>query len=372
MKTLTASGLYFNVSKYVAIILSMLVLSCKKVDNSLHAIKLANSSQKTVSDILFNAAPESNSKINQLSADKKVKRTLTPVNSGGQLKFNKYILVETDSNEDVLKITKIVSKTKIDESINLFSLPLADDGTVRYYDASTNKNLSSKILMKTKDTKVTKESVASDLKDGETSNLAPVCTNGICIDHWWVIYDLNTGQIYSIEYVGSDCYEGYCDSGTGGGGGGEPTPPTCEQLTAVAQAIADDTYPYSDLKFITENSTTPIRRQYTYQWICLINYGGWGLLSTERGEHKKVNPRDDKSWQWVSLTHANVVKEGLSIGGSVDHSETATSTVGLYNAGMTLAINLKFNIACVPAATIEKNYVSQRIFNVNEAPATPY
>lgn len=372
MKTATTLKFFVHASKYLAFLLGILILGCKKVDNNIPAHESTNTTQRTVAEVLFNAAPEANSKITQLSADKKVKRTLTPVSIDGSLKFYKYILVETGSEGDILKINRLVSKTKINESSNLFSLPLTGDGRLSYYDANIKKNLSSKVLMKTKGTRVTKESVANDLKEGETSNLAPVCTNGICIDHWWVIYDTSTGQIYSIEYVGSDCYEGYCDSGTGGGGGGGPTPPTCEQLTAVAQAIADDTYAYSDLKFITENATTPTTRQYTYQWICLINYGGWGLLSTERGVHKKVNPRDDKLWQWVSLTHVNVVKEGLSIGGSVDHSEAATSTVGLYNAGMTLAINLKFNIACVPTATIEKNFTSQRIFNVNETPATPY
>lgn len=369
MKNSTTAKLFVRISKCLALVFFIALVGCKKVNNNLLVAKPINNGQKSVADVLFSAAPDSDLKITQLSPDKESQRILVPINEKCNLKLYKYILMELGSEGDNLKIGRLLSKTKIDKDKDLFSLPLAKDGSLNYYDANASKNARSKVLMKTKDTKMTLESAASDLKDETGSNLAPICTNGYCIDHWWVIYDTNTGQIYSIEYLGSDCYGGQCSGpgGGGGGAGGYPTP-TCEQLTAVAEAIADDTYPTSNLKFIRESNVTSETREYTYQWICLINYGGWGLLSTEKGKHKIVNRR----WQWESLTHVNVVKEGLTIGGSVDHTEVATPTMGIYNSGMTLAIHLKFNIACVPIASIERNYTSQHIFNVNDEPANPY
>lgn len=369
MKTSTTPKLLFYITKWLPFVFFTVIVGCKKVKNDFLIERAASTVQKSVADVLFSTAPDSELKITQLSSDKKSQRILIPINDNGSLKLFKYILMELSSEGNMFKIERVLTKTKIDKDDNLFNLPLANDGSLNYYDANASGNTSSKLLMKTKDTEVTFESVNNDLKDETSSNLAPICTGGYCIDHWWVIYDINTGQIYSIEYLGSDCYEGQCNGpGGGGGGSGGYPPPTCEQLTAVAGAIADNTYPASNLKFITESNVTAETREYTYQWICLINYGGWGLLSTEKGVHKKVNNR----WQWESLTHVNVVKEGLTIGGSVEHTEVATPTIGIYNSGMTLAINLKFNIACVPAASIERNKTSQRIFNINEAPAIPY
>lgn len=373
MRTPATLKLFVNTANCLAFIFLLALFGCKKANNDLPVDGPANAAQKSIADVLFAADPAPDSKITQLSADKKVQRILTPITGNGNLKLFKYILIELGGEGNVLKIGRLLSKTKIDEANNLFSLPLANDGSLNYFDANASEHSGSKILMKTKGTKVTSESVADDFKDETASNYAPVCTGGYCIDHWWVTYDTNTGQIYTIEYLGSDCYEGQCNgSGGGGGGGGSTPPPTCAELTAVTEAMANQTYPASDLRVITESNLTPETRQYTYQWICLINYGGWGLLSTEKGVHKKVALHGPTAWEWVSLTHVNVVKEGLTIGGSVEHSEVATPEVGKYNAGMTLAINLKFNVACVPIATIEKNHTAQRIFNVNEAPASQY
>lgn len=358
----------------LAVIFLIILFGCKKASNELQDNGLDKTVQKTVADVLFAAAPEPDLKITQLSPDKKVQRILTPVTGNESLKLFKYILIELNGEGNSFKIGKLLSKTKIDGDNNLFSLPLANDGSLNYFDVNAPENTSSKVLLKSRGAKVTFKSVADDLGDGPTSNYVVIgCGTGYCIDHWWVTYNAETGEILSIEYIGSDCYEVMCtEGGGGGGGGGGPTQPTCEQLIEVAEILANETYPESELRFITLWNTTPEIREYTYQWICLINYGGWGLLSTERGKHKRVALHGDNAWQWVSLTHVNVVKEGMTIGGSVEHSEVATPTVGIYNAGMTLAIHLVFKVACVPIVSIEKNYTSQRIFNINEGPAIPY
>ncbi len=240
MKTSVTLKLLACTTMCLAFIFLIALFGCKKSNNDVQVDESTKVIQKSVADVLFAAAPGSDSKITQLSPDKKLQRILTPIISNGNLKLFKYILTEMDGEGNVFRIGRLLSKTKIDGDENLFSLPLAHDRSLNYFDANASKNTRSKVLMKTKGTKLTTETVADDLEDEIGSNLAPICTGGYCIDHWWITWDSQTGQIYSIEYEGSDCYEEHCSGGGGGGGGdGNGGGNGCNLTPTEAQVLLD-------------------------------------------------------------------------------------------------------------------------------------
>lgn len=253
MRTSTPLKLFMSATRLLVFSTIIFLAGCKKADMNTQDKKLENTVIKSVAELMFSSSPVADLKITQLSADKKVKRVLVPLENKNNLKVYKYILMEQHTDGNAFVIGKLLSKTKINNKNNLFNLPLASDGSLNYFDANAPQNAVSKILMKAKGTKITSKSVANDLTEGSNSNyVVIVCGDGYCIDHWWITYDENTGEILSVEYIGSDCYETHCSEGGGGGGGTGGSTGGCNLTETEAETLLDLTESQSDEGVISQ------------------------------------------------------------------------------------------------------------------------
>jgi hypothetical protein len=92
-----------------------------------------------------------------------------------------------------------------------------------------------------------------------------------------------------------------------------PAPDPCEDVSCEANGdnLINGTRSASIELGETTLSETIEKRTKIYEWICLVNYGGWGLISREKGVHKKVDDPDPaRQWEWETLEHVSLDKYG--------------------------------------------------------------
>ncbi len=167
-----------------------------------------------------------------------------------------------------------------------------------------------------------------------------------CTSYYLMVTDEN-GQIINVTYLFSHCE----DQEPGGGGGGfTPASENCNDQLTQFKAFIDATHGVTDAQpqSWTQLMQQERMRKRSYQWVALINYAGFGLLATAIGtqEYVPTKSKDVPDWEWVSLVHHSLDKYGTTIGGTVDYSATAISTIGRYWAGIELSITLKWHLIC--------------------------
>jgi hypothetical protein len=214
--------------------------------------------------------------------------------------------------------------------------------------------------------------------------LPEVCcyTKKVCVSIW---YDDSGGGII----VGGGTGGGPHGGGNPGGNPGNctptqstwysdaPAPDPCQDVSCdqAAYNLINGTSAVSIDLSETTISETQEERTKVYEWICLVNYGGWRVVSTEKGVHKKINDLDpNKQWEWVSLEHQGIDKKGVTIGGSVEVTcPSNTPTLGIYNAVMDLKLNIVYSAVCKGSPlTIEDTKRAQKLFNMRTAPISGY
>lgn len=148
----------------------------------------------------------------------------------------------------------------------------------------------------------------------------------------------------------------------GDGGGGEDPEECNNALTDLVGSIQDASGP---TEVTLELDGQEIRKK-DYKW--KLAQGGFNtglaFYSHETGTHKKVNGQ----WRWDALEHKGISRTGVIIGGSVTCDlNSATPTIGIYNAGLALDVTFTFSLVCQGfpiSSTIDKHY--ERYFNVND------
>jgi hypothetical protein len=176
--------------------------------------------------------------------------------------------------------------------------------------------------------------------------------NQSCID-WYlttIVYDdLGNVLFYDEVFLFSSCTDIFGNGGGGGVGSSVPdNDPNCSNIQNSLEAVVVS----QELSSMT-TETSSTNRKKIYEWMFLKNaYNMWDYVSREEGVHKKVG----NEWQWESLTHLNEAKNGLTIGVAISVTDvSASSTVGIYNAGMTLYFQYTRSAVCkgTPVAVSE-------------------
>jgi hypothetical protein len=362
------------------LLFAMLMGGCKKTDVTKPgtAPEAKPVLAKTVKDVVFSGQPDIGSRIVQLSADGQKQRTLVPLNTKNAT-LHKYLLVETQPGKKTRVQTYVIAKTQLTSRDNLFDIAFASEG-ITAYERRSRDNTANRLLLKHEKRELNLNGKIGDaLKGNETSPTYPVFENGgFCIDHWWVTFNSETGQIISIEYLGSDCY-GCAATGTcGGGGGGGGNPGNIDSLLVASFIqMANATTIDNTMKSITTLWEAGGIRSRKYTWRCVTNPAGWNVFSEEHSVEEKqpVGPGqpDPKLWYFQSLTHANVYKLGMSLGGTVDvDSHTGLCTyLGNTNANMSVTVVLKFSIAGLNPFSWNNIYPSSIICSINPYPGGP-
>ena len=282
---------------------TLILFSCKKADlSNSHVIpetKLI--STKTVKQITFSGQPDLRNSIVQKSPDKKLQRFLIPLKTGTTT-LHKYLLIEQNSVQHLQTRTFLISKKELTQKADLFSIPFSKDG-VTAYDIDCKNGTSNKLLLKHKD----KELNLNDIIDNanftnETVSNYAEPSGGYCIDHWWVTYDTETGEIISLVYLGYDCY-GCAATNTctpSGGGGGTPT---SEDSAALLLAVSDEYDGVHDGDFYMFTPKTFMVPTYTSSTSPSTNQFNWPIVNAD---YYKVNCKTTTSYYFVPLRSVHV------------------------------------------------------------------
>lgn len=181
--------------------------------------------------------------------------------------------------------------------------------------------------------------------------------------HWYLIgfwYDLQTGQVVDYEIL--DEWDECTDpGGPPAGYGTDPTPPAdnppqqcIDQNQAALDDVVNSATTDNETVSVEVSTINDITKNKNPTWVILK--GGinpWKLKSTELEVVKLVDVATNK-WQWESLVHGSIFKEGFVIGGEVAiESQTGTPsfTAGTQNilyAGMSLDFTVKYTATPIP------------------------
>ena len=145
----------------------------------------------------------------------------------------------------------------------------------------------------------------------------------ICIDWYWILYDMRTGEILSEVYVFST---GNCSFG-----GGSPFIPapsaTCYEEQEVSFYFeVDNAGPVSAALNAETVNIDGFTKFKNLSWKCFSGAGGgWWLVSKEIGKVRLVDPPAN-TWAWVSLTHGSIVMHGSTPPGTAVAYTQGTGT----------------------------------------------
>jgi protein-arginine kinase activator protein McsA len=178
---------------------------------------------------------------------------------------------------------------------------------------------------------------------------APPPTDGVCIDWYWTVYDLNTQQVYSEIYIGS--------TGACGGAGGPSTPEMQSCQDEFSQQVSNfdnekdgaTEVDNSNTGFTVGESTEPMTKPWSSDWTCLNAPGGWSLISHEIGEVRRIN-WNAHPWAFNSITHNEITMNGSTLPGvavsfSKGAGQCSVTTQTMANTDVTAAgMELKFSV----------------------------
>ncbi|WP_281631740.1 hypothetical protein [Flavobacterium luteolum] len=236
-----------------------------------------------------------------------------------------------------------------DEKFNFYNIKTDFEGTV------TVLNIDDKIDSYST---ISKKSITS------TSNKTKL-EEQVCL---YLVKTYDDGSFDVIYLISCPDQGGGGDNGGGSGGYGDnpnPEPTPCEESM---EELINSSYPTSEFLESTikeENNTT---RRKNYKWV-IFTGPGYTLNSSETGIHQKVtNSNPSLQWQWVSLTHNTIYKEGVVAGGEISNTLIyAQPTIGQYNSIMDLNYNVIFSSTlCGKPVSKEHNYSAVHNFNIND------
>lgn len=136
----------------------------------------------------------------------------------------RYLLLETDKQGKILTTAHIISRTVIPD-IDLFSLSIQKD-IILFYDYTLYPNLRQQASPVKQ--KLIAKIGGQDFESNTPISRAPLPCDAptYCVDWYWIIYNADTGEIISTEYLyttcTSDCNDDPIDDEGSGGNGDSP------------------------------------------------------------------------------------------------------------------------------------------------------
>lgn len=114
----------------------------------------------------------------------------------------------------------------------------------------------------------------------------------------------------------------------------------CDDPSASASVSSDGL----SISTISAMSNT---RTKLYQWIIYKHdYDLWRFVSTEKGVHKKVIRNGVSEWQWESLTHVSIDRDGWYALASFTVTAVDVVSLGMYYTGIQLACTAHWSFLC--------------------------
>lgn len=156
------------------------------------------------------------------------------------------------------------------------------------------------------------------------------------------LYDIQTGQILRVDILNqwNECSgDPY---GEAAGAGQIDCISNCATVMADGSTASDDEYAGEP------TSIDAFQKNVPKKWICHRGFP-WILSSREAGVIRLVNPATNQ-WEWQSLTHVDIVKTGITIGGTVSPNAglgTPSFAAGSPNV-LIAAMDLDYDITYTP------------------------
>jgi len=178
--------------------------------------------------------------------------------------------------------------------------------------------------------------------DGNTSNTAP--ENCYIIDHWWVVWDQTTGQIYSIEHEGSTeiCTGGGGGNGNGGGNGCSMTEGEADNALNAISVYPE--YLVSHQQGSTSTDQNGVKRKpknSKWKFLSLTLFPGYTPEYSANFTGVISQQTNTDPWKWEQFSYSSTYQTGGTIPQCFDvHMNT---TVSAAIAGDNLSANATLN-----------------------------
>lgn len=227
------------------------------------------------------------------------------LNEDGEVTNSEYVFIRVNENTTGMTLPEILAayvdvfeNENIPESLELSMLKFNMDGVRIFSKHIENGEFTD-----------TDEQIKSVEKAPMEAGLE------FCVDHWWVIYV--NGQVYSIEYTGSDCYCYGCNQNGGGGGSGTTGTLTCDVQASQFVNAGHATNGYISRQLISQTSTT---EAVSYHWK-IYDAFTWFLSSIEDANIEKFyhivpGGTDYITREFTSFSHRTIYQQGINFGGT--------------------------------------------------------
>jgi len=195
----------------------------------------------------------------------------------------------------------------------------------------------------------------------------------VCVDHWWVTYVEETGEVLGIEYLGSDCYN-FESQGGGGTNGNTPQNTnscniTCEQATEALNSLSGILTPeehssQGGSQYIGADGRIRMPKNPVQGLVSLTILPGYephyaayfkGIVYKER--------KEDQNWKWESCVYNYSTQDGGSLPPCFEISKTIN--VGdcvISPDGLTVSVSINFQFivtfTCLGVGIQSANYTS--------------
>jgi len=227
--------------------------------------------------------------------------------------------------------------------------------SVNFYDQNykteTSFQVNSGAWSQAKTVFVNKKGITTRRRIASTMNqrtTCQTCTTWYLVGFW---YDTQTGQVVDYEILDQwdECTDNNPPPGYGDGSGDGGIDYDClNDCLNSANNITGQVV--SETEGFDVNTVDAITKNKNPKWKILTNLT-WSLHSQEYGVVKLVDPQTNK-WQWESLTHGPITKQGFTLGGTVTYTQgvgTPSFTAGTQNvlyAGMSLNFDVTYSPGC--------------------------
>lgn len=223
------------------------------------------------------------------------------------------------------------------------------DANYSYLGSFKTKNgkwSGAKIHLNNKKGATTKKRIASTMNQRTSCQ---TCTTWYLVGFW---YDMQTGQVVDYEILNQweECIDNNPPPVYGDGNDPGVDYDCLNNCINSANELSNGVQVASETINIDVNSIDAITKNKNPKWRILKNVT-WSLNSQEYGVVKLVDVQTNK-WQWESLSHGPITKEGFTLGGTISFTQgvgTPSFTGGTQNilyAGMSLNFEVTYSPVC--------------------------
>lgn len=311
---------------------------------------------------------ELNVKDKTIAESNGLRRELVPYAEQKGVTIKKYLLTEYDAKNIPKKSAYIVSKEGINKDYPLFKIALGTERIINVEKMDEDSKYKAKLAIK-----FDKEYTDVSLPISKLPFNIELNTE-VCVDHWWVTYVEETGEILGVEYLGSDCYN---FESQGGGSGTGSNPPintnscnlTCEQAAEALNSITgiptpEDHSCQGGSQYIGGDGKIRKPKNPIQGLLSLLLLPGYEphYSAYFKGVVYK-DGKEDPNWKWESCVYNYTAQDGGSIPPCFELSKTINvgePVIAPDRLSVSVTINFQFlaTFTCLGVGVQYGNYSS--------------